>query len=59
MESFSKKQLMKSLDSCHLMYGNDMTKEQLLFHIKLLHKSTEYYNIFFNKKSQMKYLKSL
>jgi hypothetical protein len=59
MESFSKNQLMRSLDSCHLMYGSGMTKKQLLRHIRLLHESNDYYNIFFNKQSQMNYFKSL
>lgn len=50
---------MEALDSCHLMYDNRMSKQQLSFHIKLLHKSKKYYNLWFNKNEHLNFLKSL
>ena len=52
MENYTREQLIAALDSCNLMYGAFMTKEQLIKHIRMLHKNKNYYNVFFNKKKQ-------
>jgi len=59
MENYTREQLIEALDSCNLMYGAFMTKRQLLVHIKMLHDSPSYYDVFYNKKRQHEFLKSL